>query len=77
MSRVILVKKGGWEQPGGSGTDSKWAAQWFVATENPLRLVDDIRKARRFPSMVEARNVKRALFLDRLLAARRLPEWFR
>ena len=77
MSRVVLAKKGGWEQPGGSGTDRKWAAQWFVDKENPLRLTDDIRQARRFYTMAAARDVKRALYLDRLLAARRLPDWLR
>jgi hypothetical protein len=75
MSRVVLTKKAGWEQPDGSGTERKWARRWYVARDNPLRLTDDVRAARVFHTLDTARAAKRALYLDRLLAARRLPEW--
>jgi hypothetical protein len=75
VSRVVLTKGGSWEQPDGSGTERKWARRWYVAEKNPLRLTDDVRAARIFHTLGTARAAKRALYLDRLLAARRLPEW--
>ena len=70
--RIVLVKNHGWEEVAGNQT---WGHRWFVARVNPYQLTDDIREAARFETIQAARAVKRGLFLDRKLAARRLPEW--
>lgn len=67
---TVLVRKG----RGYVDLRSRWGL-WFASGENPLKETQFLHEARTFPTVALARAAKKALGLDRALAARILPDW--